>query len=119
MTIVGLESIYSSGDLLREGLIWRVGNGATIRIWKNQWLPSHSTYRINSLPVVLDPEATVSELLEGDPKWWNYQLLSSMFDQDVVKLITSIPPSSTNHNDTLIWRGTNNGLFSVRSAYYI
>ena len=34
-------------------------------------------------------------------------------------MIQSILISSTNRNDAIIWRGTSNGIFSVRSAYYI
>jgi hypothetical protein len=34
-------------------------------------------------------------------------------------MIQSIPISSTNRSDAIIWRGTVNGIFSVRSAYYI
>jgi hypothetical protein len=30
------RSILSSCDLLKEGLVWRVGNGSSIRIWKDK-----------------------------------------------------------------------------------
>jgi hypothetical protein len=65
------RSIHSSCDLLKERLIWRVGNGCSIKIWKDKWLPDPSTYLVYSPPSVLDSNATVSELLEGEPKWWN------------------------------------------------
>jgi hypothetical protein len=42
------RSILSSCDLLREGLVWRVGNGSNIRIWKDKWLPNTDNPRIIS-----------------------------------------------------------------------
>jgi hypothetical protein len=60
-----------------------------------------------------------SELLDGETKWWNYQLVESIFSSEEVQMILSIPPSSTNQPDALFWRGSANGNFTVRSAYYI
>jgi hypothetical protein len=33
------RSILKGLQLLKDGLIWRVGNGKTINIWKNPWIP--------------------------------------------------------------------------------
>ncbi|XP_059451233.1 uncharacterized protein LOC132182041 [Corylus avellana] len=96
------HSIHSSCALLQEGSMWRVGNGSTIRIWKDLWLPINSTGRMSSPPAILHPNATVSELLDGESKWWNYQLLASIFAPEVVQLILKIPSSCTNQPDTLI-----------------
>jgi hypothetical protein len=96
-----------------------VGNGRSIKIWKDKWLPNPSTYRICSPPSVLDPNATVSELLDRETKWWNYQLVESIFSPEEVQMILSIPLSSTKQPDALFWRGSAKGNFTVRSAYYI
>jgi hypothetical protein len=56
------RSILSSCDLLREGLVWRVGNGSNIRIWKDKLLPNTGNPRIISPPLLLNPDAMVSEL---------------------------------------------------------
>lgn len=26
-------------DLLKEGLVWRIGNGESVRIWRDNWIP--------------------------------------------------------------------------------
>jgi ribonuclease HI len=67
----------------------------------------------------LNPDAKVCELINENTKWWNNQLLELLFIREEIKMIQSIPISSTNRSDTIIWRGTANGIFSVRSAYYI
>ncbi|XP_059442009.1 uncharacterized protein LOC132174357 [Corylus avellana] len=63
--------------------------------------------------------ATVSELINGDTKWWDSTLLETIFTKEEVHLIQSLPVSHFNREDVRVWRGTNTGLFSVRSAYYI
>jgi hypothetical protein len=50
----------------------------------------------------------------------NIQLLELlMFTKEEIKMIQSIPISCTSRSDAIIWRGTANGILSVRSAYYI
>ena len=46
---------------------------------------------------------------------------SFVFERKGARLlaIQSIPVSATDQEDTFIWRGTANGVFSVRSAYHI
>jgi hypothetical protein len=113
------RSIWSSCDLLKEGLAWRVGNGSNIRIWKDKWLPDPGRPRILSSPLILNPDATVSELVDDNSKWWNIHLLNLIFSPEEVMQISSIPPSCTNRKDALIWRGSKTGRFSVRSAYFL
>jgi hypothetical protein len=37
------RSILKGLEVLKEGMIWRVGNGTNIRIWNDPWFPSGST----------------------------------------------------------------------------
>jgi ribonuclease HI len=113
------RSIHSSMDLLQEGLVWRVGNGKTIRIWKDRWLNTPTTYRVQSPPKILADNATVSLLIDANTKWWNLPLLERIFSKEERAVIQSFPISATDQADLQIWRGTKNGVFSVRSAYHI
>jgi hypothetical protein len=99
--------------------VWRVGNGKKIRIWQDRWLLSPTTYKVLSPPRILEPNSTVSSLIDGDTKWWNSVLLEQLFSREEVLLIQSTPVSATDQEDILIWRGTAKGIFSVRSAYHI
>jgi hypothetical protein len=112
------RSIQSSCDLLREGLMWRVGNGGKIKIWKDRWLPNPVWWN-SSIPADWDPNATVDKLIDQDSKWWSRPVLEVLFSEDDVKRIQRIPLSQNNHEDIQYWKGSNNGLFTVKSAYHL
>jgi hypothetical protein len=76
------RSIQGACDLLKEGLVWRVGNGKKARIWKDRWLPTPSTYQISSPPVLLDEDATVGALVDNETLGWKNNLLVSLFTAD-------------------------------------
>ena len=97
-----------------------MGKGDKIKIWKDRWLPSPSTYKVISPMIGLDPEATVDTLICDDSMTWNLPLLHSMFMARDVECILSIPLSKRKPSDVLlIWNGTKQGTFSVKSAYRI
>lgn len=70
-------------------------------------------------PTVLNLDAIVRELIDEDLNWCNVHLLERIFSKEKALLIQTIPLSSINQVDTLIWRGTVNGVFSVKNAYYL
>lgn len=112
------RSIQSTCDLVKEGLVWKVGNGKKVRIWKDMWFPQPSTFQVQSPPSILEANAKVSQLFK-DGGEWNLSLLGQLFTVDEVELIRTIPISSTDQEDRFIWRGTTKGVFSVKSAYHI
>jgi hypothetical protein len=73
------RSLQSSIGLVREGLIWRIGNGKTARIWEDRWIGHPFTYMIQSPPTLLDRGATVSHLIDEDLRWWKIPLLRQLF----------------------------------------
>jgi hypothetical protein len=64
-------------ELLKKGIVWRVGNGRSIRIWRDCWLPRISNGQ------VLAPKRSwrikwVSELLD-EQGCWKTQLIRITF----------------------------------------
>jgi hypothetical protein len=62
------RSIQGASDLIKDGLVWRVGNGKKVQIWKDRWLPTPTTYMVQSPPSILDPNAMVSQLVDAETK---------------------------------------------------
>lgn len=42
------QSIMHGLELLKKGIIWRVGNGTQIRIWRDPWIPREPSLRVTT-----------------------------------------------------------------------
>jgi hypothetical protein len=85
------QSIHNAGELVKAGMIWRIGNGAKVNIWGEKWIPLPHTYMIQSPPINFLADAKVSRLIEGETHWWDISLLNSLFSPEEVKAIISLP----------------------------
>jgi hypothetical protein len=70
-------------------------------------------------PKELALDARVSMLIDPNTRWWNFALICSLFDPWEVDKICSLVLSPLGHPDQVVWQGTKNGLFTVKSAYYL
>jgi hypothetical protein len=113
------RSIWNSKKLLREGLIWRVGNGSLIKIWEDPWIPRPRAHPASSLVTILDNHSTISELLDVNTNWWNTNLVQEIFNQEEPRLICSLSACPRNGSDLLAWEHTKNGAFTIKSAYHL
>ncbi|KAM0925007.1 hypothetical protein ACQ4PT_004493 [Festuca glaucescens] len=102
-------------ELLKKGVIWRVGNGASIRAWRDPWIPRESNHKPQS-PQGRCRYRWVGDFLLPDGSW-NLQRLEQYFSDADVKEIMQIKPSRRNENDFVSWFPGKNGMFTVRSAY--
>lgn len=100
------RSIQGARDLIEARTIWRIGNGQNVSIWGDNWIPLHSTYRIQSPLKVLNSTSKVHELIDWERVWWNQNVLSNIFTTEEVAAINTIPISHTDQPDFQIWRGT-------------
>jgi hypothetical protein len=90
-----------------------------VQIWGDKWLPSPSTFTVQSPITLLPRDATVCALINLNSKWWNVPLINSIIWKEEAECITTIPLSKYGQQDLRTWRGTSSGDFLVRSAYYM
>ena len=88
---------------------WQVGDGKSIRIWKDKWIPTPSAYQVISPRTLLPAEATVDILIDADHVTWRADLVKELFLDFEVESILSIPLSTRMPRDKLVWAGTSNG----------
>lgn len=96
-----------------------MGNGAQIRIWEDKWLPNRAPHAVQSTIQILDRQARVKELIDEDTRWWNVPLIMEIFSAEEAEKICSMPINPTGMVDKLIWSGTLNENFSVKSTYHL
>jgi len=84
-----------------------------------RWLPTPITYTVQSPPVLSLQKNRVQTLIDRDSKCWNVPLLQATFNLEEARVIASIPLSPHLPPDRLIWLGTKNENFSVKSAYHL
>lgn len=103
--------------LIKRGMRWQVGDGERIKIWRDNWIPSPTTYRIITPEQHLSFEPRVKELIDGDSREWKVDFIRQRFLPQDTDAILSIPLCARGARDRLVWTDNKNGKFSVRSAY--
>ena len=79
------------GEVIRRGAKWRVGNGESIKLWGDKWMPSLQNPSLQSPLTAKLQNATVSHLINPTTRQWDLQLLPNLFTQLEADLITQIP----------------------------
>ena len=111
------RSIWSSKALLKEGIVWRIGNGANVRIWDDPWIVDEGGRFITS-----DRRTgynLVSDLIDESQNEWRIAAVENIFNDRDVKCILGIPLNQTTLRDEITWALTKDGCFSVKTAYML
>ena len=91
-----------------------MGDGESIRVWCDKWVPKPSTYRVVT-PKKQSPRVTlVKDLISRGSFEWDADLVKRCFNAEDASAILGIPLSLTGRKDRLIWAACNSGKFSVK-----
>jgi len=96
-----------------------VGDGRSIRIWGDRWLPTLVTHAVQTLINSMEDTSMVEKLIDKEQSGWNSTLVRHIFSPDEAEVILNIPLSPLYPADRIIWKSTKDGAFSVRSAYHM
>ena len=111
------RSIMQGLEVLKEGVIWRIGNGQRVGIWSDPWLPRGVT-RKPITPRGSTLLQSVHELIDPISEQWDEQLLAQSFWDEDVSLIKALP-IHLDMPDIVGWHYDSKGRFSVKSAYML
>jgi hypothetical protein len=109
------RSILHGVELVKEGIIWRIGNGESVNIWTDPWIPRAWSRRIVT-PRRNVLMTKVSELICHVTGQWDNQLLEDTFWPEDVEAIQSIPLRE-GMTDFMTWHFDPKGVHSVKQAY--
>jgi hypothetical protein len=96
------KSIMHGRELLKEGFIWRIGDGSSISVWDDNWIPRESAQR----PLGQKPGtevARVEELLLPNGIGWNEEKLREIFYDADMDDILKIPVGRAGTDDYMAW----------------
>ena len=113
------KSIIRSKNLNKRNGRWRMGDGKTIRIFQDAWLPNSNAGRILFHRGGLALNSTTIELIDPNSGWWNLGLIDQCFYPPDAQIIISLPLCITPQTDSFVWPAEKNGSYSVKSGYKI
>ena len=111
------RSILKGFDLLKQGLIWRVGDGEGLNIWSDPWIPRNMS-RKPITPKGGNLISKVNELIHPITGMWDSQLVQDTFWWEDARLILAILVHERLANRAA-WHFDRKGIFSVKSAYKV
>ncbi|XP_062014693.1 uncharacterized protein LOC133731307 [Rosa rugosa] len=111
------RSILEARPVIQAGLFWRIGNGISVNIWEDEWIPNvaaHSIVRPSDTVFEL-----VSDLIEVRTGSWDQATVHACFEVEIAMHVLSIPLSRRFGPDKIAWKYDKKGWFSVKSAYMV
>ena len=113
------RSILWARKVICSGLWWRIGDGSQVKIWGDKWLTDpHLPKLISPCPTEL-VDCNVSRIIDSITKSWNIDEIKSFLLPFEAKAIQCIPLSFQGARDTMIWFASQDGAFSIQSAYWL
>ncbi|KAL0698003.1 hypothetical protein Bca4012_054125 [Brassica carinata] len=111
----GWRGILHGRDLLTENLGKAVGNGQTIRLWKDSWISLEKIQKPMGPRREAELDLTVADLLTDDLKWNKTRIEEVL--PDFLDEILCLKPSLRGAEDSYIWYPTTSGIYTTKSGY--
>lgn len=111
------RSIMEAQDIIKKGVGCRVGDGTSISIISDPWLPTENDAFVHTNNEALKNQM-VSSLMSPDGNTWDTDLITDIFDSRDSNIILSIPIDKE-VKDSWYWRREKFGNYSVKSAYLL
>lgn len=113
------RSILATRKVIERGSRWCIGNGESVQIWKDRWIPNPDSCRVISQVGAHSGLERVSSLLDTERRGWNVARVRNTFLPHEDEMVLSIPISAGLPADSIVWAGITNGKFTVKSAYKV
>lgn len=112
------RAIESTKSLVAKGACYLVGDGTSINIWNDPWVPWLQGFMPKpKSPAVSNLPTQVSSLINHDLHFWKPHIINEVFEPQSAKAILSIPIPITPRANKLCWILESKRVFMVKSAY--
>ena len=115
------KSLLNCRPLLKQGLMWQIGNGESISFWSDNWIENKNLIDIIHADeaTIPRPHAKVSEFIQHDRTWNITALAATLGNHPILKAIHGIIIPAHTKPDTFCWGLNTSGNFSTKSAMWI
>ena len=103
-------------ELVLSGLRWGVGNGESIRILHDSWIPGLAPGTFKTLEA-LPENAKVQLLLNEEGSAWDMDTVRHFFAEEMAQTIQQVQISKRGSEDFVSWPHARFGVYTVRPAY--
>jgi hypothetical protein len=110
------QGVVHGLELLKKGIIWRIGSGSKVRIFRDNWLPRPDAMKVEGRRNN-SRKKWVSDLIDRDTRSWDEAAVRGCCFPRDADAILSIKLPGRSCEDFVAWSGESNGAFSGRSAY--
>ncbi|KAL8153341.1 hypothetical protein V2J09_011101 [Rumex salicifolius] len=110
------RSLLFGREALSMGLLWSVGNGNSINIWKDKWIQRPNNFKAIRSGISRNVERVI-DFIDWEHGRWDAEKINEVFvpcDTEIILNMKLIDPS---HADELVWFHSKDGFFSIRLAY--
>ena len=106
-------------SILRAGHCWQVGDGLSINVYRDRWIPKYPTNKPFLSVRDDEEEVWVSSLINQDLYVWRKDVIMARFTQEEGEAICDIPLSRRQVPDSVFWKHSKDGIFTVKLAYKV
>ncbi|CAJ2642330.1 unnamed protein product [Trifolium pratense] len=111
------RSILQAKWIIKKGCYWTIGSGKDVDIWKDNWIHQKGNSSTWSSKPNLSTHHKVHDIMNTHNNRWNEALINQLFIPIEAQKILQIPITNTSRPNILIWDGTLDGNYSVKSGY--
>jgi hypothetical protein len=110
------RALLEGRDVMRQGIIKRIGTAENTNVWNENWLPRDFMMRLVSC-IKRDPPMTVAAFIDSTTATWRVDLFQQFYLLMDVAAICAIPRRTRRMTDVWAWQYEKNGILSARSVY--
>lgn len=113
------KGICQNWDSVKGNFLWRVGNGASINCWRDNWLPHVGALEgfLLHTPSMVESAMRVKDLVNEQGEWSGVRISNLVPDEIAQIILKMTPPCQDKREDRVAWKLAKDGCFTSKLAY--
>nr|XP_023879969.1 uncharacterized protein LOC111992340 [Quercus suber] len=113
------QSILKARHVIEEGMLWRVGDGSQIQVFKDSWILG--CFPTKAVPLMQDcvDDSTVSSFIDQTTMDWNGQMIDQKIAPYLAQRIKAIPLCRMPQEDCIVWPRSRDRNYSMKTRYQL